>query len=168
MAPLPGRDPAKVREVLAPSLGGLLKLDGKLAEPALALVMTYGLDLSSVDDDSLKALVMNAGLPGAARAEALDLYAGRKPAGLDDLLGELAKGTDDDLAIGAIKRLAVEQPAAALEALKAATSTAARGASRKRGRSPRTSRFRGLRSSFSTVWRPCRSNTAYHPPRSSC
>ncbi len=121
MAPLPERDPAKVRDVLSPSLGALLKLDGKLAEPALALVMNYKLDLSSVDDAALKGLVMNAGLPGAARSEALELYSARKPAGLDAMLGELAKGADDDLAIGAIKRLAADQPAAALEALKAAT-----------------------------------------------
>jgi quinoprotein glucose dehydrogenase len=59
-------------------------------------------------------------LPGAARSEALDLYAGRKPAGLDELLGELAKGKDDELAIGAIKRLAAASPEAALAALRAA------------------------------------------------
>jgi quinoprotein glucose dehydrogenase len=122
MAPLPERDPAKVRDVLAPSLGGLLQLGGKLAEPAMALVNTYKLDISSVDDASLKGLVMNDGLPGAARSEALELYAARKPAGFSALLGELAKGKDDDLAIGAIKRMFADQPAAALEALKAATS----------------------------------------------
>lgn len=122
VAPLPERDPAKVREVLNPSLAGLVKLDGKLAEPALALIVQYKLDLSAVEDDALKGLVMNESLPGAARSEALDLYAGRKPAGLDAMLGELAKGKDDDLAIGAIKRLAAAQPAVALEVLKAAIS----------------------------------------------
>jgi quinoprotein glucose dehydrogenase len=122
MAPLPERDASKVRDVLSPSLGGLLKLEGALAEPALALVAQYKLDLSSVDDAALKSLVMNAGLPGAARSEALDLYSARKPDGLEAMLGELAKGKDDDLAIGAIKRLAAGQPAVALETLKAATS----------------------------------------------
>jgi quinoprotein glucose dehydrogenase len=122
VAPLPERDAAKVRDVLSPLLGALIKLDGKLAEPALALVGHYKLDLSSVDDTALKGLVMNAGLPGAARSEALELYSARKPAGLDALLGELAKGGDDDLAIGAIKRLAAGDPAVALEALKVATS----------------------------------------------
>lgn len=121
VAPLPERDAAKVRDVLSPSLGGLLKLEGSLAEPALALVAQYKLDLSSVDDAALKSLVMNAGLPGAARSEALELYSARKPAGLDGMLGELAEGKDDDLAIGAIKRLVAGQPAVALEALKAAT-----------------------------------------------
>ena len=124
VAPLAERDAAKVREVLNPALGGLLKLGGKLAEPALALVIQYKLDLSGVEDAVLKSLVMNESLPGAARAEGLDLYAARKPAGLDALLGDLAKGKDDDLAIGAIKRLAAAQPAAALESLKSATTHA--------------------------------------------
>ena len=123
-APLPERDASKVSQVLAPALSGLLKLDGKLAEPALALVAGYKLDLSSVDDATLKGLVMNAGLPGAARSEALELYSARKPAGLDSLLGELAAGKDDDLAIGAVKRLVAEHPAAALDAVRAATNHA--------------------------------------------
>lgn len=120
-APLPERDPAKVTAVLNQSLSGLLKLDGKLAEPAIALLKTYKLDLTSVDDASLKGLVMNGGLPGAARSEALDLYAARKPAGLDSLLVELAAGKDDDLAIGAVKRLAATTPEGALQAVRAAT-----------------------------------------------
>ncbi len=122
MAPLSERDPALPRKVLTPELSKLLQLQGKLAEPALGLVTKYQLDLSSVDDATLKGLVMNQKLPGAARSEALELYATRKPAGFDKLLGELAKGQNDDLAIGAIKRLAASQPAAALESLKAATS----------------------------------------------
>lgn len=124
VAPLPERDAVKVRGVLNPAVGELLKLSGKLAEPALALVIQYKLDLSGVDDGLLKGLVLNDALPGAARSEALDLYAGRKPAGLDALLSDLAKGKDDDLAIGAIKRLAAAQPASALEPLKSATSHA--------------------------------------------
>jgi len=119
-SPLPERDAAKVGAVLTPSIANLLKLDGKLAEPALSLIKTYKLDLSSVDDAVLKGLVMNGSLPGDARSEALDLYAARKPAGFDGLLGELAKGKDDDLAIGAIKRLTLDHPAAALEAIRAA------------------------------------------------
>lgn len=121
MAPLPERDPAPIRAVLSESLGELLKLEGKLAEPALALVPTYKIDLSAVDDDALKALVMSGSLPGAARSEALVLYADRKPAGFSELLAGLAKGKDDDLAIGAISLLAEDQPAIALDALRAAT-----------------------------------------------
>ncbi|WP_367873339.1 HEAT repeat domain-containing protein [Luteolibacter sp. Populi] len=119
-APLPERNPAPIKAVLTSSLSDLLKLDGKLAEPAIELLKTYQLDLTSVDDASLRSLVMNSRLPGAARAEALSLYATRKPAGLDSLLGELSKGKDDDLAIGAIKRLAIDSPASALDALRAA------------------------------------------------
>jgi quinoprotein glucose dehydrogenase len=119
-SPLPERDPAVVRQTLAPRLGQLLQLQGKLAEPALALLVKYQLDLSPVDDATLKALVLRDALPGSARSEALDLYAARKPDGLDGFLGELARGKDDDLAVGAIRRLAEIQPAAALDALKAA------------------------------------------------
>ncbi|MCW1883482.1 c-type cytochrome [Luteolibacter flavescens] len=122
MAPLPERDAALVSKVLTPDLAKLLQLQGKLAEPALALVSKYKLDLSSVDDATIRGLVMNQRLPGTARSEALELYASRKPAGFDQLLGELAKGQNDDLAIGAIKRLIASDPAAALESLKAATS----------------------------------------------
>lgn len=119
-APLPERDAAKVRTVLNPVLPELLKLDGKLAEPALSLLKTYQLDMSGVDSDSLKGLVMNARLPGSARSEALELYAGRNPAGLEDMLRELAKGKDDELSIGAIKRLVAAHPDAAAAVLKAA------------------------------------------------
>ena len=121
-APLPERDPALVRAVLNTALTELVKLSGKLAEPALTLVIRYKLELSPVGDDTLKSLVMNASLPGSARAEALDLYASRKPAGLEELLAELAKGKDDELALGAIKRLAATRPAAGVEALKSAIS----------------------------------------------
>jgi quinoprotein glucose dehydrogenase len=124
IAPLSEREPALVRKALTPELSKLLQLQGKLAEPALALVKKYELDLSSVDDATLKGLVMNQKLPGTARSEALELYATRKPAGFDPLLGELAKGQNDDLAIGAIKRLAAAQPAAALVSLKSATTHA--------------------------------------------
>jgi quinoprotein glucose dehydrogenase len=124
VAPLPERDAAKVTAVLNPALTGLLKLDGKLAEPSIALLKTYKLDLSSVDDGALKGLVMNSSLPGAARSEALELYSTRKPEGLDSLLAELAGGKDDDLAIGAVKRLATTTPEAALKAVRAATSHA--------------------------------------------
>ena len=119
-SPLEERDAAKVRDVLMPVLGSLLKLEGKLAEPALALVQKYDLDLSAVDDATLRGLVMNSGLPGAARSEALELYAASKPADLGKLLGDLAKGSNDELAIGAIKRLAADQPAAALDGIRAA------------------------------------------------
>jgi len=121
-APLPERDPVKVRDVLMPMLGSILKLDGKLAEPALALIGKYKLDLSAVDDATLKGLVTNEELPGGARSEALDLYSFRKPEGLDGLLASLTKGKDDDLAIGAIKRLSADHPTAALESIRAAVS----------------------------------------------
>ncbi len=114
MSPLPARTPEVITKVLSESVSGLVKLEGKLLEPALELVASYKLDLSKVEDASLKALVQNPKLPGAARSEALDLYASRKPAGLDPLLGELSTGSDDDLAIGAIKRLIMTSPDSAV------------------------------------------------------
>ena len=114
MSPLPERTADVITKVLSNSVSGLVKLEGKLLEPALALVANYKLDLSKVDDAALKALVQNPKLPGAARSEALDLYAARKPAGLDQLLGELSTGSDDDLAIGAIKRLIATSPESAV------------------------------------------------------
>jgi quinoprotein glucose dehydrogenase len=114
MSPLPARTPEVITKVLSESVGGLVKLEGKLLEPALELVATYKLDLSKVEDAALKALVQNPKLPGAARSEALDLYASRKPAGLDALLAELSTASDDDLAIGAIKRLTQTAPESAV------------------------------------------------------
>jgi quinoprotein glucose dehydrogenase len=163
VAPLPERDPAKVRDVLNPALGGLLKLAGKLAEPALALVIQYKLDLSSVDDAVLKSLVMNGSLPGAARSEALDLYATRKPAGLDALLTDLAKGKDDDLAIGAIKRLAAAQPAVALEALNAASAHASAHRQQEAWKVAAELQAPGIESLFTVALEKLRANSGVSP-----
>lgn len=114
MSPLPERSPQVITRVLSESVSGLVKLEGRFLEPALGLVENYKLDLSKVDDAALKSLVQNPKLPGAARAEALDLYATRKPAGLDQLLAELSTGGDDDLAITALKRLSATSPDSAV------------------------------------------------------
>lgn len=121
-APLPERDAKEVAGVLNGLVADLFKLEGKLLEPALALVERHQLDLSGVPDAGLRTLVMNERIPGEARSEALDLYASRKPQGLEDLLRQLAGGKDDELAIAAIGRLATDRPEAALEGLRDAVS----------------------------------------------
>lgn len=122
-APLPPRDAGMVAASLTGALESLLKVKGRLLEPALTLVNKYQLDLSPVPDEVLKGLVTSEDLPGAARAEALELYASRKPVDLQDLLKEAATGKDDDLAIGALRRLAADQPADAVAALGKAVSS---------------------------------------------
>lgn len=117
MSPLPERTAEVITKVLSGKINELVKMDGKFLEPALDLVANYKLNLSSVDDASLKGLVENPKLPGGARSEALDFYASRKPAGLDKLLADLSVGADDDLALGAIKRLIALSPDAALPGL---------------------------------------------------
>ena len=117
MAPLPARDPGLIRSVLAGSISPLLATEGKFLETALALVLGNKLDLTSVSDSTLEALVLNERVPGPARVEALELYAPRKPAGLDALLARLVADKDDALAIGALSRLVKSAPAAALDGL---------------------------------------------------
>jgi quinoprotein glucose dehydrogenase len=129
MAPLPARDPELIRKVLSGSLTPLLETNAKFLEPALSLVLKDKLDISTVPDAAIQALVLNEKIPGAARAEALDLYAARKPAGFDELLAKLAAGQDDDLAVGALKRLVKTNPAAALDGL---TKSAADGSARRK------------------------------------
>lgn len=123
VAPLPARDPELIRKVLGDSITPLVQVDGQFLESALALIQNHQLDLSTVADGVLRALVLNATVPGSARVEALDLYTARKPADLDAMIADLAHGADDDLAIGALRYLAKSSPQAALDDLVKATST---------------------------------------------
>ncbi len=121
MSPLPERDPEIIRKALGGSTTALLQTEGKFLEPALSLIEKNKLDLSAVPDKVIEAFVLNDKLPGNARAEALEIYASRKPAGLDGMLVKLSTGKDDDLAVGALRRLVKSSPDAALAGLKAAT-----------------------------------------------
>lgn len=121
--PLPARSPELIRKVLGGSVTQLVQADGKYLEATLALVQKYQLDLSTVTDDVLRALVLNDTVPGSARVEALHLYITRKPADLDEMITKLANGSDDHLAIGALHHLAKSSPKAALDVLVKATST---------------------------------------------
>lgn len=119
--PLPARDPALIRGVLGGSITALVQTDGRFLGSALSLIQKNQLDFSAVPDAVLRALVLNESVPGTARAEALELYAARQPQGLDEMLARLATGKDDDLAIGALRRLAQTTPDTALEGLAEAT-----------------------------------------------
>jgi len=121
--PLPARDPELIREVLGSSVTPLVQVDGKYLGAALALVQQNQLDLTTVTDDVLRALVLNDSVPGSARVEALHIYITRKPADLGEIITTLAYGGDDHLAIGALHHLVKSSPQAALEALAKTTST---------------------------------------------
>ena len=121
VSPLPARDPELIRKVLGGSITGLVQVDGKHLEAALALVQQNQLDLSSVTDDVLRNLIESDHVPGSARVEALDFYIARKPADLDPMIAKLAQGKEDHLAIGALRHLVKSSPEAALDALAKAT-----------------------------------------------
>jgi quinoprotein glucose dehydrogenase len=121
--PLPARDPELIRKVLGGSITGLVQVDGKYLEAALALVQKNQLDLSSVTDDVLRNLIESEQVPGSARVEALDFYIARKPADLDAMIAKLAQGKEDHLAIGALRHLAKSSPQAAIELMGKATAS---------------------------------------------
>jgi quinoprotein glucose dehydrogenase len=121
MAPLPARDPKLIQAVLARSVDALMQTDGKFLEAALALILKSQLDLREVPDATLRALVLNEKVSGAARAEALELYAARKPKDFDALLAQLASSKSDDIAIAALRSLVKTKPEAALQGLIQAT-----------------------------------------------
>jgi quinoprotein glucose dehydrogenase len=117
MAPLPERDPEIIRKVLGGSIVPLFETDAEFLEASLSLVLKEKLDIAAVPNSAIEALVRNEKVPGPARAEALEIYAARQPAGFDDLLATLAAGKEDDLAIAALRRLVKTKPAAALDGL---------------------------------------------------
>jgi len=116
--PLPERDPEVAGKVLQPRVGELLKVEGKLLEAAIAVVEAHELDLNEVPGETIRALVLDAELPGAARGKALDLYAARESEDLAELLVKLAGGEDDALALSATRRLVKRGMPEAVEAVR--------------------------------------------------
>jgi len=114
-APLPNRDTARVREVLAENIQSLVRVNGELLDAALSLVKTYDIDFSAVPDAALRELVLNESLPGTARVDALELYAARKTDDLAEIVRTLAVGQNDACAIAALRMLAASNPQAALD-----------------------------------------------------
>ncbi|RYD19838.1 MAG: c-type cytochrome [Verrucomicrobiaceae bacterium] len=117
MSPLPERNPEIIRKVLGGSIVPLFETDAEFLEASLSLVLKEKLDIAAVPNSAIEALIRNEKVPGPARAEALEIYAARQPAGFDELLATLAAGKEDDLAIAALRRLVKTSPAAALDGL---------------------------------------------------
>ncbi len=113
-APLPARDAGELRASLSAALPSLLKGESELLRAALELVEQYKLEVSSLSDELLAALVANPKLSGPARAKALELWLGRKPADLAGIAGRYAKDKQDEVAMVAVGALAHLDPAQGL------------------------------------------------------
>ena len=122
-APLPARDAGELRASLSAALPTLLKGESELLRATLELVEQYKLEVSSLSDELLAALVANPKLSGPARAKALELWLGRKPADLAGVAGKYAKDKQDEVAMVAIGALAQLNPAQGLIELSQATKT---------------------------------------------
>ncbi|RYD42508.1 MAG: c-type cytochrome, partial [Verrucomicrobiaceae bacterium] len=123
MAPLPARDAGIIHKVLGGSVVPLFQTDAEFLEASLSLILREKLEISSVPDSTIEAMIRNEEVPGPARAEALEIYATRQPAGFDELLATLAAGKEDDLAVAALRRLVKTNPAAALDGLSKSVTT---------------------------------------------
>ena len=105
-SPLPKRDPEIIRPVLTDALPELLKQDGFVLTSALALIGQYHLNISGIDEATLRTLTRNAALPATARANALALFANLKPEDLIAVLVELTADASDEVALAALSNLA--------------------------------------------------------------
>jgi quinoprotein glucose dehydrogenase len=115
--PLEKRDPEIVRPALTAALPHLLKQEGFVLTAALELVGHYQLKIAGLDDAALRRLVQGEKLPGEARASALTLLVGRKPADLVNFLSQVSGDPSDEVAMVALAELAKLSPEAALPAL---------------------------------------------------
>ena len=122
-APLPARDAGELRACLSAALPTLLKGESELLRATLELVEQYKLEVASLSDDLLAALVANPKLSGSARAKALELWLERKPADIAGVAGKYAKDKQDEVAMVAIGALAQLNPAQGLIELTQATKT---------------------------------------------
>ena len=118
--PLDPRPLDTLKPALDQVLPALLKGDGLSLTGALDLIDQYHLDVASLDDASLLAIVANEDLPGEARARALTLILQRDIPDLNVLLLKYTADTADNVAIEALGALAKRDPASALTALEAA------------------------------------------------
>jgi quinoprotein glucose dehydrogenase len=118
--PLDPRPLDTLKPTLEKNLPALLKGDGFMLTGALALIIQYKLNITSLDDTALLAILANTALPDDARANALTLALGREIAGLNPLLAKYATDPSDELAIKALEALAKRDPKTALPALEAA------------------------------------------------
>ncbi len=118
--PLPPRDASGTKAALAANIEPLLSADGKILGKALELTLQYGLSMDSLDSGSLTRLVRDEKQDGSTRAEALKLLLAGSPANATEILGEMAKSNNDQLATSALKLASERDPAANVSALKGA------------------------------------------------
>lgn len=118
--PLEPRPLNTLTPALEKALPALLKGDGFVVTGALELVENFKLDVASLDDVTLRAIVANAESPAAARAMALTLYTERATADLNPFLAKYAADACDELAIVALEALAKRDAKSSLAAVEAA------------------------------------------------
>lgn len=118
--PLEARPLDSLKPALEKAMPVLLKSDAVVLSGALALIDKYEVDVASLDDETLRSIVTNAGLPGDARAKALTLYIHRDGKDLNELLAKAATDSSSELAVTALDELAKRDPQAALTAVEAA------------------------------------------------
>lgn len=118
--PLPKRDPAKTKAVLAKHFNPLLGADTPILGKALGLAQQYDLSLESLDSGTLTRLVRDEKVEANTRAEALKLFIKSNPEGASELLSEAAKSKNDLLYTTAMKLASESNPSANVAALKAA------------------------------------------------
>lgn len=118
--PLGPRPLDTLKPSLEKALPVMLKSDAFVLASALALVDKYEVNVTSLDEETLKSIVTNAGLPGDARAKALTLYIHRDGGGLNELLAKASVDPSNELAVTALDELVKRDPQAALAAVEAA------------------------------------------------
>lgn len=119
-SPLAKRDAAEITPLLLESLPKLLQEDGQILADALGLVSRYRLKVDSLDDAAMRSIVGRTKAPGAARAQALALYAERNPADLAEFLAKQGVDADDTLALAALRLVVDRFPQQAVKPLSAA------------------------------------------------
>ena len=118
--PLEPRPLDTLTALLEKALSGLLEGEGFVLTGALDLIETFRLNVSSLDEATLRSIVSNADLPGDARANALAIFEERDAAGLNPFLAKYATDACDELASAALRSLAKRDPEASLLAIEAA------------------------------------------------
>ena len=105
------------------ALPSLLKQDGFVLTSALELADRYQLDISGLDNDSLRKFVTNAKLPAKARSTALEILIRRKPENLGNFLTKLSNDSSDEVVLTALAAIADLSPDSALAPLTAAVNS---------------------------------------------
>ena len=114
---IPNRPVAEIKPILSGKLLQIIATKGALLDPALRVIRKYDLDLSSVPVDLIRVIVMNKEIPDSARVDGLQFFINRKPKDLQDLINGLLEGSNDALAVAALKHLANTSPEKAVRAL---------------------------------------------------